>query len=357
MDLQRIHGLLSGEQRGIGAALLRSGLWMAQGPYWAATTWRNRQFDRQRREIHQVAAPVISVGNITTGGTGKTPMVDYLARYFRQREVRVAIVSRGYGAEEGARNDEAQELERRLPDVPHLQNPDRFAAAATAIEELESQLILLDDGFQHRRLARDLDLVLIDALNPFGYGHLLPRGLLRESLRGLRRASALVLSRANAVSPGQRESIRNRAVAAAGKSQPWIEAAHAPQAWVGVDMAEPLMALQGKRVAAFCGIGNPAGFRHTLEECGVEIAEWQVFPDHHSYTRDDVLQLERWAATVQAEAIVCTEKDFVKLQVESLGERPLRALRIGLQIQQGAEELELLLAPLAARALASADRT
>ena len=115
-------------------------------------------------------------------------MVEWIARWFRRHNVRVSIVSRGYRAEEGGRNDEARELEQKLPDVPHVQNPDRVAAAQIAVEELETQLIVLDDGFQHRRLARDVDIVLLDALEPFGFEHVFPRGTLREPLAGLRRA-------------------------------------------------------------------------------------------------------------------------------------------------------------------------
>ena len=123
------------------------------------------------------------------------------------RGLRVTLVSRGYGAAAGARNDEALELERKLPDVPHLQNADRVAAALTAIEEFECQLLLLDDAFQHRRIQRDLDIVLIDALNPFGYGHLLPRGLLREPLSSLARADVIALSRSDLVAAGERARI------------------------------------------------------------------------------------------------------------------------------------------------------
>ena len=123
MDLQQIYDLLGGRRRGLAPTLTRSLLWLAQAPYYAATTFRNRRFDRAARradprpQIHRVDVPVVSVGNITTGGTGKTPMVEYIAQWFRQRQLRVAIVSRGYGAEAGARNDEAMELERRLPDA------------------------------------------------------------------------------------------------------------------------------------------------------------------------------------------------------------------------------------------------
>src|SRR5205823_12595962 len=145
------------------------------------------------------AVPVVSVGNLTAGGTGKTPCVEYVARVYRQWEVRVAVLSRGYGSH-GGLNDEALVLEENLPDVPHLQGADRAALAAAAVEELESEVLVLDDGFQHRRLARDLDLVLLDATNPWGHGYLLPRGLLRESPKGLKRDGVVMLTRCDQVS-------------------------------------------------------------------------------------------------------------------------------------------------------------
>ena len=150
---------------------------------------------------------VISVGNLTLGGTGKTPMVEWLARWFRSHDVRVAIVSRGYGAVDGGQNDEARELEEKLPDVPHLQDPNRAAAARVAIDELATQLIVLDDGFQHRRLGRDLDIILIDAVEPFGYDRVFPRGMLREPLSGLRRADVIGLTRADVVNETRRREI------------------------------------------------------------------------------------------------------------------------------------------------------
>jgi tetraacyldisaccharide 4'-kinase len=189
--------LVSGRRRGPAATLLRGGLRLAETPYAMAMSWRNRRYDRGKAVIHRAGVPVVSVGNITLGGTGKTPMVEWIARLYRRHQVRVAIVSRGYRAEEGGRNDEARELEQKLPDVPHIQNADRAAAARVAVEELDMQLIVLDDGFQHRRLARDLDVVLLDALEPFGFEHVFPRGTLREPLSGLRRADLVILSRAD----------------------------------------------------------------------------------------------------------------------------------------------------------------
>ena len=204
--------------------------------------------------------PVVSVGNITLGGTGKTPMVEWVARWYRRKGVRVALISRGYG-HAGGINDEGLVLEENLPDVPHLQDPDRVKLATIATTELDSELIILDDGFQHRRLARDLDLVMIDALDPFGPGKLFPRGLLRESLHSLQRASAVVLSRADLIEPAEREQIR-RQVRDVIPELPFIEARHAPVDLIDCEgHAYPLCELAETEIAAFCGIGNPEGFR------------------------------------------------------------------------------------------------
>jgi tetraacyldisaccharide 4'-kinase len=319
--------------------MLRAGLALGEPFYRCGVRWRNRQFDTGKREVQRVDVPVISVGNLTVGGTGKTPMVEWLARWFRERGVRVALISRGYGAEAGARNDEALELEQKLPDVPHLQNPDRVEAARTAIDEFETQLILLDDAFQHRRIHRDLNIVLIDALEPFGYGHLLPRGLLREPVASLNRADVIVLSRSDAVDEAARAMIRSTAMKHAPQAT-WLEVAHRPQSLLssaGEELA--IDSLHGQRVAAFCGIGNPAGFRHTLGELGADVVGFREFPDHHAYQRGDIDALSSWARDLRADAIICTHKDLVKVGVEQLGACPLFALRIGLAVSHGAEAL------------------
>lgn len=328
----------------------RAGLRIAETPYSLATRARNLAFDRGWKATLHAPVPVVSVGNITTGGTGKTPLVAWLARWFRERDVRVAIVSRGYGAQHGALNDEGIELEQTLPDVPHVQQPDRVAGALMAVEEFESQLILLDDGFQHRRLARDLDIVLLDALEPFGYGHILPRGLLREPLAGLNRAQAIVLSRADLVDAASRE--RTKAVARQyAPNAAWIEAAHRPVELLNAaGRTTELAAVREGRWGAFCGIGNPEGFRRTLAELGGAVVGWKLFPDHHAYSRDDVEWLGAWACDEQLTGLVCTHKDLVKLDTDAIGVTPLWALRIGIELLAGAEAMNALLAPIAARA-------
>lgn len=315
--------------------------------YAAAMRLRNRRYDRGGSAVHRVDVPVVCVGNLTMGGTGKTPVVEWIARWFRKREVRVSIVSRGYGVEAGSRNDEALELEQKLPDVPHLQHADRVVGARTAIEEFESQVVLLDDGFQHRRLARDLDVVLLDALEPFGFDHVFPRGLLREPLTGLRRAGVVVLSRADLVDESERRRIHS-VVERYHPGVAWCEVRHAPRILLNAAGAErPLDGLRGKRVVGFCGLGNPAGFRKTLESLGCSVTEFIEFPDHHAYARADVERLADRAAAADAEALVCTHKDLVKLRIDALRGRPLWAVVVGIEFLAGestlTEQLEKLL--------------
>lgn len=324
-------------------------------PYALAMRMRNWCYDSGRAAVHRVGVPVVSVGNLTLGGTGKTPMVEWIARWARARQIRVAIVSRGYGAGRGVRNDEALELEQKLPDVPHVQNADRVSAARMAIEEFETQWLVLDDAFQHRRIARDLDIVLLDATEPFGYGHVFPRGLLREPASGLGRADVVALSRADLVDADTRRQIRETAGRYAPRAL-WLEVSHAPQALLSADgeRAGPER-LRGKVVAAFAGIGNPAGFRRTLARLGTTLGGWREFADHHAYDRQDVEWLKRWAAGLDVDAVVCTHKDLVKVGLAQLAGKPLWALAIGLEFLAGQAEFESRLEALAQRCRQPAD--
>lgn len=332
--------LVSGRRKGCCAAMTRGALQIAEVPYTLAVSWRNRRYDRGAAETHDVGVPVITVGNLTLGGTGKTPMVKWLAERLQNLGLRVAIVSRGYGAAEGKRNDEALELAQALPNVPHIQNRDRVAAAQAAIRESHSQVILLDDGFQHRRLNRNLDIVLLDALEPFGFEHVFPRGTLREPLVGLRRADVVCLSRADAIAPAERDAIQKR-VAAIAPNATWCEAAHAATKLTNSrGESQPLESLSGRRVVAFCGIGNPAGFRHTLVHIGCDPVAWREFPDHHAYSEADESDLAALARVEKAEAIVCTQKDLVKIQQPEVGDIPLWAVAIEMKFLRGQESLE-----------------
>ena len=334
--------LMSGESKGGYASAMRTGLYLASKLYALAAKIRNRRFDAGR-DIHQCGVPVISVGNLTAGGTGKTPVVCFLARWFRDRGIRVAIVSRGYGRRENDLNDEAMELYARLPDVPHIQDPDRVEAARIAVEELETQLVLMDDGFQHRRLHRDLDLVVVDATCPFGYGHLLPRGLLREPVSAVQRADLVLISRSDHVDALELQAIRDK-IRQYHSSIAMIPANHRPSNLMEhPDRLLPLDALHDKKVIVLCAIGNPHAFVQTVKNCGANVVAEEFLPDHDGFTPKTVRALHNKLAAVDADLIVCTHKDLVKLQTDRIGGKCLQAILIDLEIQSDQAALEQVL--------------
>ncbi len=336
--------LVRGETRGPLAALARAGLWLARGPYALGVNWRNRRFDRDPNRAIRVPVPVISVGNLTLGGTGKTVAVEAVAKVYRGADWSVAILSRGYGAK-GGPNDEALVLEENLPDVPHMQGADRVALARTALEELESEVLILDDGFQHRRLHRDLDIVLLDATQPLQNEYLFPRGFLREPSSSLKRASAIVFTRCDQATVAELKDqvdwFRERF-----PSKPIFQTIHAPVELLGPGLAstDP-SSLEGQTLAAFCGLGNPRAFERTLRDLGANVAAFRTFPDHHNYNRSDVEDLNRWAAGLPTEVstIATTQKDWVKLRIDELGGKPLLVLKVGLKFLNRENEFRKLL--------------
>lgn len=345
-DAESFHRLVDGSARGPVAAAARAVLAGLAVPYGLAVGIRNAAYDRGLLPATHAAVPVVSVGNLTLGGTGKTPLVAWVARTVSSSGLRPAIVSRGYAARRGERSDEAAELGLLLPGVPHLADRDRVAASAAAAAA-DADVVVLDDGFQHRRLARDLDIVAVDATDPFGGGRIFPRGLLREPLAGLRRAGAVVLTRATAVDAARRAEIRRRLEAACGAAMPpvWAEARHRPVRLRSTRREErPLGDLVAARVAAFAGIGNPAAFRGSLESCGAELVGFRGFPDHHAYTPADLDDLDRWAGGLRADLVVTTLKDLVKIDRERLGGVPLAALEVALEVLAGGEALEAAIA-------------
>ena len=194
--------IVSGRRQGLVASTSRVGLSLLEPFYAGAMSIRNHLFDRGWRPQTRIPVPVISVGNLTAGGTGKTPTVAWVVRTLQSWGATPAIISRGYGGQ-GGTNDEKRVLDQLLPGVLHRLNPDRVAAAlelTSATDSSRPSVLVLDDAFQHRRIARDFDLVLVDCLNPWGFGHLFPRGLLRESLRSLQRASCVLLTRSGRLS-------------------------------------------------------------------------------------------------------------------------------------------------------------
>lgn len=295
--------------------------------------------------------PVISVGNITLGGTGKTPVIEYIAHYLQKKGKRVAILSRGYAAtiqqEKGSLdntvcNDEHLVFQENIPDIPHLLNKDRVQSGLHAISQFQAQYVLLDDGFQHLRLKRDMNIVTIDTLNPFGFGHIIPRGMLREPLEELRRADLFILTHTDQCSHDKIQLIIDQLHTIAGRV-PVVETVHRPIGLEALRCPEmiDIAVLQGKGVFAFCAIGNPESFRKSIESLGGKLLNFHAFPDHHVYTAPELGTLNAAAKRIGAEVIIVTQKDRVKIKnTFASWNLPLWTLKIEVHVTKGYEIFE-----------------
>lgn len=335
----------------------------ASHAYGALVSLRAALFARGLAGARRLPVPVVSVGNLIAGGSGKTPFVDMLARGLHKGGHRVAIILRGYRG--GSTNpvivsdgerllceppvaaDEAYLLARHLPGVAVLTGADRYLVGRIAIEQLGCGIIVLDDGFQHLRIHRDLDIVLVDATNPLGYGRLLPSGLLREPPEALERAGLLVITHADSA---RDLSAVTQAVRRYAKTAPIALAAHRPVGLVGPQWDEclPPEHLHRQRVLAFSGIANPRGFETTLVQLGTLILAHRTFPDHYVYSAIDLQALSEAAIKVGATFMVTTEKDMVKLARLNRGKDavPLYALSISLELLEGEDILDRMLSDL-----------
>jgi len=316
-------------------------LWPLALVYRAALTARNTLYRLRVLGRRRLGVPVISVGNLTAGGTGKTPMVEWLVHWLLESGRKPAVLSRGYGAARPRElNDEAKLLARNTPDLIHVVDPDRVRGGRRAVKEYGADCLVLDDGFQHVRLERDLDIVLIDALDPFGGGRLLPAGALREPLTALKRAHVVGITRADLAGPDAcAELLAHLRDYAPGAC--FFQAAYEPTRLdpVGKGVSEPPEWLRGKRVFAFCGLGNPAAFFEALERLEPVSLDGTALDDHTPYPRELVDRLSRKCAEVQAEAAVTTQKDAVKVEGQWPGPLPLLALRVRMRIMSGQAEL------------------
>lgn len=313
---------------------------------------------------------VVVVGNLTVGGTGKTPVVEKFARILNERGRKVAILSRGYKSKKEplprklwrqlthgeaappkivsdgeqvlldseVAGDEPYMLARNLPGVVVLCDKDRVKAGSYAIRKFGCDTLILDDGLQYLRLKGKLNLLLVDKTNPFGNQHLLPRGVLREPIKHLNRASYIFLTK----SDGVRDEALLELIRENNPKAEIIECAHKPQYLQSVegDARLPLHALEGARIAAFSGIASPESFEKMLREFGAEIRYNQRFLDHHRFTRNEIEQVYRKASELKLEMIVTTEKDAVRLLTDKPPPIPLYYLRLEIDILSGEEDFE-----------------
>ncbi len=339
---------VSGEQRGKGAAGVRVALRLVSWVYGAIAAGRNLCYWSGVFSVVKVAVPVISIGNLTAGGTGKTPMVATVVRILQDLGRQPGIVSRGYRANDTGMNDEKWVLEHLCPAVPHVQNPDRITAAKSVIDDHVVDTIVLDDGFQHRRIRRDLDLVLIDATNPFGYDYILPRGLLRESLRGLQRADGVVITRCDQVSASKLAGIEQRIYRTAPQHRDrMVRVSFCPTGLLDVSgVAHPLSRIEGCRVMLLTAIGNPQGFVSTCRGVGAHVIHKRIFSDHYHYTQQDLVSVLSEATQHKVDIVVTTVKDIVKIQSlerepTSSTTVPIMALEIATAFESANDERSL----------------
>jgi len=315
MDQQKAMDILSGRRRGAGASVLRAALSAAAVPYSGAMRIRRWAYRKGLLRSHQADAAVICVGNLTTGGTGKTPMVAWVVDRLKEARRFPAVLTRGYGAVEG-RSDEA-ELLRKLCDVEVIVDADRVAGARAAVAG-GADVCVMDDGFQHRRLRRDLDIVLVDAELPCGYGRCLPRGLLREPATALRDAGAVVITRSDRVGSERLAELREM-LAPLAPGAAMATAAHKPTAVIDEDArAQPLEALAGRKVFAFCGIARPGQFFDTLAGLHARPVGRLALADHVAYTPAVCERIAAAARRAEAPLLVTTQKDRVKLEGAAL---------------------------------------
>lgn len=330
--------------------------------YGIAMRARRALYRAGRFHVHDLGVPVISVGNLTTGGTGKTPLVEWIARELAQAERRVCILTRGYGrrrpgervivsdgneilADATRTGDEPLLLAENLKGLAAvISDADRVSAARWAIEHFQSDVFVLDDGFQHLRVARNLNILTIDAANPWGNGILLPAGILRESRAELTRADCIVITRAddpNGTAQLQREITAQSKDCPVFCSRMRLVGLRAVQASPG----QPLIATEeigASSIAAFCALGNPESFFSLLARSGYQLVHTQSFRDHHIYTQTDVDCVVRESIKRGAQILLTTAKDEVKLRMHKV-ELPCYAADIAIEIEND-EEFRALIA-------------
>lgn len=326
MDERSYIELISGRRAGHGASAMRAVLHGLSWIYGGMTDLRNAYYDYWAQPVW-LDVPVISVGNLTVGGTGKTPMTIRICQELLERGIKPAVLSRGYRADEEGWADELMLITRHCPQAVAVGHANRVAAGQMAIEKYQVKAAVLDDGFQHRRLGRDRDIVLIDALEPWGYGHILPRGLLREHPKNLRRADLVVITRCNQATFATVDSIE-AAIHDLEPEIPVIRVIHRPAGFVDL-LGEEMNLAGSDRIGCFAGIGRPEAFARTMADIGRAPADTFWWPDHHAYGREDIDELSAWVADADLDALVTTEKDAVKLaKLDVDWPAPIAALRV-----------------------------
>ena len=345
----RIDRLIYQKEKSFWIKILLSLLYLLSLPYGGGVRGRAFLYTIGLKKRKRLPCPVISVGNITIGGTGKTPLVMLLARVLRERGIKIAILSRGYKRKQSSDSlvsdgqslflspeeagDEPYLMATALKDVPILVNKDRFTTGQMALQRFGVRSLLLDDGYQHLQLHRDLNILLIDSHIGFGDRHLLPRGILREPLSHLQRADLFVLTKVEEPKACLPLEMKLQ------KIHPRAQVFHSHYEPIGLispkGEKEDLQTHRGKKILALSGIANPDYFSSLLRRCGMEVGKEAIFPDHHFYTTGDLASIEE--SSKGMDQVVTTEKDMLKLKNLNIRYLPIQALRIEMKIWEEEE--------------------
>ncbi|MBN1974280.1 MAG: tetraacyldisaccharide 4'-kinase [Sedimentisphaerales bacterium] len=347
--------LISGQSKGFFAGVFYIILIAASKIYAVIIRLRNFFYNKHIFAIHEVEAKVISIGNITAGGTGKTPLVIWLCNILtaeqrpNTKDCKLAILTRGYKIKQNKDQrfflaDEPAILAENCPKTNIVINPNRVIGAAEAIGKYDANVLVLDDGFQHRRLARDLDIVTIDATCPFGYGRIIPAGLLREPLNSLKRADAIVITRCDQTSEAQLSQIEDK-LRNINPKLLIARSIHKPFHIKTIDNRQlSLEHFKNKKVFAFCGIGNPDSFINSLKNMDYDIVGTKIYDDHHNYTENCLADLRKESQNMGSEIILTTQKDWTKIRrLESVKDLPLTYLVIEIKFLTGEDRLRCLI--------------
>lgn len=362
-------------RRGVRATVLRAGFRGLSWIYLGAVKLRLHLFRERYKHDHQLGVPVVSIGNLTVGGTGKTPVVELLAKALREKGRRVAILSRGYKSKRQAKiplwrrigaklglvkkpeplpprvvsdgddilldshvaGDEPWMLATNCPGVPVVVDKDRVKAGAYAVKHFGADVLLLDDGLQYIKLKRRHDVVLVDRTAPFGTGFMLPRGTLREPPENLRRASFIFLTKSDGDSDEVIEQIRRH-----NRVADIIECRHKALYLEDIHTRQriSLEELRGKYVGAFSGIAVPESFENGLRKLGAKVEVKQRFADHHRFSEREIVQFVDRCLRRDLHYIVTTEKDFVRLPEMPRTDIPICFMRVEIEIVRGREHFE-----------------
>ncbi len=340
-----LYEVIFGRKHGSWAVGVRGVLWFFSMLYsWVIRIWL-AAYDRRLLPVRELGRPAVSVGNITWGGVGKTPFVEWLVQYFLECKVRPAILTRGYMPSRGGRalfpgSDEARMLQKKFPAVPVITGRDRRKGAREILSHRAVDVFILDDGFQQRGVKRDMDIVLIDAANPFGNRFLLPRGSLREPLSSLRRADVFVLTKTDQA-PGALDVLKDQ-LKTWNPSAVFVETVHQPVSFSASHSGMALADIKGQPVCLVSGIGDPRSFEKIVIRLGALVRDTKFFPDHHCFSAGDVEDIVRSCQTQGIRVIIMTAKDAVKwpedFECSSSGLKVL-VLNMDIKITKGKEAL------------------